>query len=88
MITATKNGINRNFSDNQWKNMPKDKYGWKQTSVINETNTAPIPEELILKKKVAIADPKPSEIIKQEVPEELISKPKKNDISGKKSKNE
>jgi hypothetical protein len=77
-ITATKNGITRQFSDTQWKNMPHDKYGWTAISSAPNT-TAQIPPELIQKKMVAGAvDAKPTEIIKQktDVPEELISKTK------------
>jgi len=77
-ITATKNGITRQFSDTQWKNMPHDKYGWTAISSAPNT-TAQIPPELIQKKMVAGAvDAKPTEIVKQkaDVPEELISKTK------------
>lgn len=77
--TATKNGITRKFSDQQWKNMPHDKYGWTEISSTPNT-TAQIPPELIQKKMVAGAiATKPTEIIKKNipVPEELISKPVK-----------
>ena len=77
-ITATKNGITRNFSDAQWKNMPADKYGWKQIAA-GENTTVAIPAELIQKKMVAGAiDAKPVEIVRQksDVPEELIAKPR------------
>lgn len=80
-ISATKNGITRNFSDTQWRNMPADKYGWVQiASGVN--TTVPIPPELIQKKMVAGAvDAKPVEIVRQksDVPEELIAKPVKRE---------
>jgi hypothetical protein len=84
-ISATKNGITRNFSDTQWRNMPSDKYGWKQIAA-GENTTVAIPEELIQKKMVAGAiDVKPVEIVKpieskMDVPEELIAKPKREPV--------
>ena len=84
-ILATKNGINRNFSETQWNNMPKDKYGWTPISQKASTKNVPIPTEIIQKKMEAGAtakEIKPAEIVKteklsEELPEELISKPKK-----------
>lgn len=53
MVTAIKNGTQRNFSDTQWKSMPKDKYGWTQISPTKAATTPiPIPEEIIQKKMV------------------------------------
>jgi hypothetical protein len=51
MITATKNGITRNFSEMQWKNMPKDKFGWVLTSETNPATT--VNPDIIQKKMVA-----------------------------------
>lgn len=82
-ITAIKNGITRTFKEDQWNNLPKDKFGWVQTDgAITATKSAKIPEELIQKKMVAGAtanDVKPAEIVKTspDVPEELLSKPVK-----------
>lgn len=89
-ISATKNGITRNFSEIQWKNMPADKYGWVQISSVPNT-TVPIPAELVQKKMVAgVTDVKPVEIVRQKpevpeaVPEELIAKPKREPKKGTK----
>lgn len=66
MITASKNGVTRIFDDFQWKNMPKDKFGWK---TVSETDPqTEIPKDIIQKKMIAgaVVDavrPVPDEII-------------------------
>lgn len=73
-IEATKNGVTRIFSDEQWKNMGKDKFGWKAGAPIQDA--APVDESIIIKKKVA--DVVPDEIIPPkpiEIPNEIKRKP-------------
>lgn len=82
MITATKNGVTRNFTETQWKMMPKDKYGWVSIAAGVPTKTIPIPAELIQKKMVGGATAKNAEI-----PEEIITKIKKN-VGTKKQKDQ
>lgn len=72
MITATKNGITRNFSEMQWKNMPKDKFGWV---LISETETATtVNPDIIQKKMVAGAV-----TVEKVVPDEIV-KAKKAEV--------
>lgn len=89
-ILATKNGLERTFSDSKWNDMPRDKYGWTQTSAIASTSI-PIPAELVKKKMeqgVIAKDAEPIEIVKtQNIPNELVPKPKgrpKNDLHSSK----
>jgi hypothetical protein len=83
MITATKNGITRNFSETQWSNMPTGKYGWVIGSASEQPQTN-IPDISILQKKMVAGEvvdavnPVPDEIIKpklKDIPEEIKNKP-------------
>lgn len=50
MITAQKNGIQRNFGEDQWNNMPKDKFGWRVIDPGNQTQQAVVNTDIIQKK--------------------------------------
>lgn len=75
MITATKNGITRNFSDCQWKNMPKDKFGW--TVAYDTVNRQAVNPDIIQKKMTNGAV-----IVEKVVPDEIILTRKVDDIGG------
>ena len=72
MITAQKNSATRQFGEDQWSNMPKDKFGWR---IIDPGNPTAIPNiDIIQKKMVAgqVVDAVkvvPDEIFKSEVGE-------------------
>lgn len=74
MITATKNGITRNFSDEQWRNMPKDKYGWQ---VISEQGEPAVISDSIVQKKIMAGQVVTAEKI---VPEEIVTTSKVESI--------
>jgi len=83
MITATKNGITRNFSETQWSNMPMGKYGWVIGSAPEQQRVNIPSVEIIQKKMVAgevvdVVKLVPDEIIKptlKDIPEEIKRKP-------------
>jgi hypothetical protein len=74
MITATKNGINRNFSQMQWSNMPKDKFGW---IAISEAEAQIVNPSIVQKKMVAGAV-----VVTKVVPDEIIIQGKKEEMEG------
>jgi hypothetical protein len=78
MITAVKNGIQRNFSKPQWDSMPKDKYGWSQVGI--QTKAAIIPNEIIQKKMVGAT-------VKNIIPDEIIIKKSKKNVDSSKQDN-
>lgn len=68
MHKAIKNGVTRIFGDDQWRNMPKDKFGWVEVAEGAETPNI-VSSDIIQKKMVAgeVADavkPVPEEIVK------------------------
>jgi len=89
MITATRNGITRNFSEQQWKSMPKDKYGWEvqsETGTI-KTNSGKVSPDEIIQKKIEqgkVVNP----ATKKEIPDELKPKVGKlaDEITGNQDK--
>lgn len=81
MITAIKNGVTRNFGEDQWSNMPKDKFGWIAVAEGAEQNNI-VSSDIIQKKMIAgeVADVQkviPDEIVttKKDKPEEIKRKP-------------
>lgn len=84
MIKAIKNGQTRQFTDEQWSNMPKNKFGWEISSNVENSNQLStdiiqkkmvigrvvdvVPEEIVIQKKAA-------ETVKENaVPEEIKTK--------------
>lgn len=100
MIKATKNGVERKFTDTMWNRLPKHKYGWIPVSDVK--SAVPVPEEIVKKKIVpeevaapVVEEKKPEELIikkpevkkaKTEIPEELKVpvKPPKKNVRAKK----
>jgi hypothetical protein len=67
MITAQKNGVTRIFGEDQWGNMPKDKFGWK---VIDPGNPTAQPNPDIIQKKMVagqVVD------VQKLVPDEIVA---------------
>ncbi len=67
MITASKNGFTRNFTNEQWNNMPKDKFGWL---AIDASNPQTVDTSIIEKKTsagVTVEKVVPDEIIKPKI---------------------
>jgi hypothetical protein len=86
VITAIKNGIKRNFTERQWKLLPKDKFGWVQIGQETPTNVPLplVPSEIIQKKitheKVVTVTKDVPDELKQVIPKpEKTLKYKKND---------
>ncbi len=71
MITATKNGIQRTFSDNQWKRMPKDKFGWIAGGGIPQSPTSKVDPTIVEKKMV---EGKVDVTAIKNIPDEIIQK--------------
>ena len=49
MIKASKNGVERNFTEKKWKSLPHGKYGWIQVTEVTATKNF-IPNEIVQKK--------------------------------------
>lgn len=73
MITATKNGITRNFSESHWKDLPPSKFGWIQISQTDESS--PVSTDIIQKKMSGgvVVD------VTKVVPEEIVINKKKEE---------
>lgn len=73
MITATKNGITRNFSESHWKDLPPSKFGWIQISETDEN--IQVNTDIIQKKMSGgvVVD------VTKVVPEEIVINKKKEE---------